>query len=82
MAIDCGYSMLDDGEPSIAALKTSTLLASPFVELVLRENPVGEHATNGVSESAMREVQRQTRTLKCAPEAHVGKFAESHSFIK
>ena len=25
-----------DGEPSIVALKTATLLASPFVELVLR----------------------------------------------
>ena len=31
-----------DGEPSIVALKTATLLASPFVELVLREGPVGE----------------------------------------
>ena len=33
--------------PSIVALKTATLLASPFVELVLRESPVGEHATCG-----------------------------------
>ena len=71
-----------DGEPSIVALKTATLLTSPFVELVLRESPVGEHATNGVAESAMREVKRQTRTLKFALEAHVGKIVESHSILK
>ena len=53
-----------DGEPSIVALKTATLLASPLVELVLRESPVGEHGTNGVAESAMREVRRQTRTFE------------------
>ena len=29
-----------DGEPSIVALKTATLLASPFVDLVLRGSPV------------------------------------------
>ena len=61
--------MQSDGEPSIVALKTATLLASPFVELVLCEIPVGEHATDGVAESAMREVKRQTRTLKFALEA-------------
>ena len=44
-----------DGEPSSVALKTATLLAAPFVELVLRQSPVGEHATNGVAESAVRE---------------------------
>ena len=55
-----------DAEPSTVALKTATLLASPFVGLVLRESPVGEHATNGVAESAMLEVKRQTRTLKFA----------------
>ena len=53
-----------DGEPPIVALKTATLLASLFVELVLRESPVGEHATSGVAESAMREVKRQTRSWK------------------
>ena len=46
-----------DGEPSIVARKTATLLASPFVELVLRESPVGERATNGVAESAMQIVR-------------------------
>ena len=71
-----------DGEPSIVALKTAALLASPFVELVLHENPVGEHATNGVAESAMREVKRQTRTLKFALEAHVEKIVEPHSILK
>ena len=71
-----------DGEPSIVPLKTVTLLASPSVELVFRESPVGEHATNGVAESAMREVKRQTRTLKFALEGHVGKIVESHSILK
>ena len=71
-----------DGEPSIVALKTATLLASPFVDLVLRDRPVGEHATNGVAESAMREVKRQTRTLKFALEAHVGKIVEPHSILR
>ena len=52
-----------DREQSIVALKTSTLLASPFVELVLRESPVGEHATNGAAESAMREVKPGLREL-------------------
>ena len=71
-----------DGEPPIVALKTATLLASPFVELVLRESPVGEHATNGVAEFAVREVKRKTRTLKFAPEAQVGKIVEYHSILK
>ena len=57
-------TLQSDGEPPIVALKTPPLLAAPFVELVLRERPVGEHATNGVAESAMREVKRQPRTLK------------------
>ena len=66
----------------VAALKTATLLISPFVELVLREYPLGQHATNGVAESAMREVKRQTRTLKFAIEAHVEKIVESNSILK
>ena len=62
--LGCHRAILrSDGEPSIVALKTTTLLASPSVELVLRESPVGEHATNGVAESAMREVKRPTRTV-------------------
>ena len=48
--------------------------------MVLRESPVGEHATNGVAESAMREIKRQMRTLKFSLEAHVRKIFESHSF--
>ena len=35
----------------------------PFIKLVLRETQVDELATNGVAESAMREVKRQTRTM-------------------
>ena len=66
-----------DGAPSIVALKTGTLLAFPFVELVLRKSLVGEHVTNDVAESAMLEVKRKTRTLKFAPQAHVEKIVES-----
>ena len=81
--LGCRRAILhSDGEPSIVALKTATLLASPFVELVLRESPVGEHATNGVAESAMREMKPQTRTLKFATEADVGKIVQSHSIWK
>ena len=69
-----------DGGPSIVALRTATLLASPVVDLVFRESPVGEHATHSV-ESSMREVKRQTRTLKFPLEAHVGKIVESRSIL-
>ena len=69
----CRTILQSDGEPSIVALKTATLSISPCVE-VLRASPVREHATNGVAEFAMREVKRQTRTLKFALEAHVGKI--------
>ena len=48
----------------------------------MRESPVGEHVTNDVAESAMREVKRQTRNLKFALEAHVGKVVEPHSILK
>ena len=62
-----GFATLQsDREPSIVVLKIATLLAIPHVDLVLRESPIGEHATNGVAESAMREVKRQTRTLNVA----------------
>ena len=62
-----GFATLQsDGEPSIVVLKIATLLAIPLVDLVLRESPIGEHATNGVAESAKREVKRQTRTLNVA----------------
>ena len=71
-----------DGEPSIEAFGTATLLAAPFVELVESESPVGEHASIGVAESAMREVKRQTRTLNCVVEAHLGKIVESRSILK
>ena len=67
---------------SLLSIKTATLLTCRFVEMVLRECPLGEHATNGVSESAMREVKRQTRILKFALEAHVGKIVKSHSTLK
>ena len=54
-SIGCRRALMQsDGEPSIVALKTATLLASPLVEFVLRECPTGEHATSGVAESAMR----------------------------
>ena len=35
------------------------------------KSQVGEHATSGVTESTMREVKRQPRTLKLALGAHV-----------
>ena len=41
----------------------------------------GEHATNRVAESAMREVKRQIRTLKFNLEAHAGKIVEPDSIL-
>ena len=69
-------------QPINRSSQTATLLVAPFVDLVLRECPVGEHAINGVAESAVREVKSQTRTLKFALEAHVGKIVESHSILR
>ena len=41
-----------DGESSIVVSQDCDFVGSPFfVEMVLRESPVGEHATNGVAES-------------------------------
>ena len=57
-----------DGEPSVTAFKNCDLFGSSICR---NEGPVGEHATNGVAESAMREVKRQTRMLKFALEDHV-----------
>ena len=39
-------------KPSIVAFTTVMLLVSPFVAVVLRERPIGEHAPNGVAEFA------------------------------
>ena len=74
----CRAILQSDGEPSSVALKTAALLSAPFVELVLRESPVGEHATNVVPEFATREVKG---TLKVALESDVGKIFESHPIL-
>ena len=71
-----------DGEPSIVALKTATLLATPFVELVLRESPVGEHASNGVAESAMRESEAADANSEICSGSARGKIVEPHSILK
>ena len=71
-----------DGEASIVSLKTETLLPSHLLGQFCAKSPVGEHATNGVAESVMLEVKRQTRTLKFALEAHVGKIVASHSILR
>ena len=78
----CRAILQSDAEPSVVALKTATLLPAPFVDLVSRASLVGEHAIKGVAESAMREVNRQTRTLTFALEAHVGKIVEFHSILR
>ena len=71
-----------DGESSMVALKTTTLLAVPFVDLVLCESAVDDHVINDVAESAIHEMKRQTQTLNFAMEAHVGKIVESHSILR
>ena len=78
----CRAILQSDGESSNAAPKTASLLAAPRVELGLRKSPVGQHAATGVAESALREVKRQTRTLKFALGALVRKIVESHPILR
>ena len=68
-----------DGEPPIVALKTATLLAFQFVELAFCVEAELEGTPRMV---LLREVKRQTRTLKFALEAHAGKIVESHSILE
>lgn len=70
-----GYRRLvlhSDGEPSICALKTATVLRLAGVEVVARESPVGDHQANGEAECAVREIKRQIRVLRYALEERIG----------
>ena len=66
------------GEPSFVALKTATSLAAPYVALVCVSVQL-ESMPPMVLFSLP--CVRQTRTLKFALEAHVGKIVESHSIF-
>ena len=80
-----GYRRLilqSDGEASICALKNAVVLGMEGVEVLTRESPVGESASNGVAECAVREVKRQVRTLRCALEERVGPVADGHPILR
>ena len=67
-----GYRQLflqSDGEPTVVrGSQNSNPVGSMFVwRWFSREGPVGEHVSNGFAKSAMREVNRQTRTLLWNP---------------
>ena len=71
-----GYRRLhlqSDSEAAIIALKAASALMLPEVEVLMRESPPGEHASNGEAEVAVREIKRQIRTLRFALEARLGK---------
>ncbi|CAK0843171.1 unnamed protein product [Prorocentrum cordatum] len=74
---------LSDGEPAIAALKTAVAVATPTVEFLPRESPAGEHQSNGGIEVTAREVKRQVRANRYAPEAKLGrKVDDDHPILK
>ena len=53
-----------DQEESIIALREA-MAAHKGVEVQVEESPVGDSASNGYVESAIRQVQKQIRTFKC-----------------
>ena len=57
-----------DNEPSTKALQDAVIHACVGVEVIPREPPEGDHMTNGRVEMAVREVKRQSRTLRISVE--------------
>ena len=57
-----------DNEPSTKALQDAVIHACVGVEVIPQEPPEGDHMTNGRVEMAVREVKRQSRTLRISAE--------------
>ena len=71
---ELGYKkvvMKSDNEPSILQLK-DLVRKETDVELVMEEVPVGDHASNGSVENAVKNIQGQFRVLKDALESRLG----------
>ena len=57
-----------DNEPSTKALQTAVAQACVGVEVIPQAPPEGDHMANGRVEMAVREVERQCRTLRISAE--------------
>ena len=66
-----------DGEHAMVALKQAAARASPGVEAISRESPVGDHQANGAAESAVRSLKSQMRAVRLALEKRLGRSLES-----
>ena len=69
-----GYKRIilkSDNEPAIRALKEA-VKTERNEELIMVESPVGESASNGEVENAIRQVEGQTRTIKSSLEERLG----------
>eukprot|EP00971_Amphidinium_carterae_P138725 2749239-Amphidinium_carterae.1 len=81
-----GYRRLhlqSDSEASNCALKAAVTVASLGVEIIPRESPPGEHASNGEVEVAVREVKRRIRVLRFALEQRLGSTVpDDHVFLR
>ena len=57
-----------DNEPSTKALQDAVIHACVGVEVIPQGPPGGDHMANGRAEMAVREVERQCRTLRISAE--------------
>ena len=79
-----GYKRIvfkSDNEPAILALKQAVKNESA-VEIVMEESPVGESASNGEVENAIKQVEGQFRTVKSNVEEKYGeKLVSTHMSV-
>ena len=62
-----------DNEPAIPALRNSARDACRDVEVLYIGPPEGDHRANGLPESAVRELKRQTRAIRIHTERKLGR---------
>eukprot|EP00959_Pyramimonas_sp_CCMP1952_P058688 1225336-Pyramimonas_sp.AAC.1 len=65
--------MKSDGESSILALKKAINDGLPGCDVIFQESPVGDHATNGTIENAVKQIKGQVRVLVFAMQNHWGR---------
>ena len=61
-----------DNEPSTKAVQDAVIHACVGVEVIPQGPPEGHHMANGCVDMAVREVQRQCRTLRISAEHNTG----------
>ena len=73
--------MKSDNEPAIVALKQAVKAERPE-EIIMEESPVGESASNGEVENAIKQVEGQFRTFKSCLEEKLGrKLVREHMCV-